>query len=92
MYRIKLLPTFSYYLNSCFSAYRQVFTKRVTYFESPGFNPYLFSINRIAALHLWKQRTVGTYHDLLKMCCNGGDSRTGAMICDIVSKKAGEHG
>ena len=39
----------------------------------------------------WKQKTIGTYHDLLKVCCNGGDTRTAAVICDIVSKKAGEY-
>ena len=51
----------------------------------------LLYANRIAALTQWKQRTMGTYHDLLKVCCNGGDTRTAAVICDIVRKKAGEH-
>ena len=29
--RIKLLPTFSYYFNSCFIAFGQVFSKWVTF-------------------------------------------------------------
>ena len=44
---------------------------------------YVFVIfyYRIAALKLWKQRTAfGTYHDLLKVCCAGGDSRTATII------------
>ena len=40
----------------------------------------------------WKQKTIGTYHDLLKVVCNGGDTRTAAVICGIVGKKAGEYG
>ena len=52
-----------------------------------------FFIYRIAALKLWKQRTAfGTYHDLLKVCCAGGDSRTATIICDIVINKVEEHG
>ena len=49
-------------------------------------------ICRIAALLLWKQRTLGTYHDLLKVCCAGEDSETASVICDIVSQKVEEHG
>ena len=49
--------------------------------------------NRLAALTLWKQRMAfGTYHDLLKVCCAGGDSKTAAVICDIASRKVKEHG
>ena len=50
-------------------------------------------IFRIAALLLWKQRrTLGTYHDLLKVCCVGGDSETASVICAIVKEKVEEHG
>ena len=35
---------------------------------------------------------MGTYHNLLEVCCAGGDSETASDICDIVNMKVEEHG
>ncbi len=50
-----------------------------------------FFFYRLAALLLWKNKAAGTYHDLLKICCAGGDTRTATKISDVVNRKTGKN-
>ncbi len=42
---------------------------------------------------MWKQKNPFgcTYRNLLKVCCDGGDSRTAEAICKVLTERAEEN-